>query len=707
MKFIFIHFIIVLFFIRDDVFGAVPTGQPSGQPTGLPTISTSQPSAEPSGQPTSLPSGQPTSLPSGQPTGTPSAVPSGQPSTFPTSEPSRVPSGEPTGQPSSVPSIPTSNPTSSAPTRVFDTHVVVGTLDFEASDTRPCQPLTLNLSMTFNQQPSTDVLYGRQFMLLLPGITNGDCIVGGNSGVDVPNMTIYDASGLFSVHYYEGDWRNYFADTYLMLETSEAIDPDIVYTILIDRDNGLKRSCLNTSSFEMHEYRPSLGYYEVIGTLDLVGMPEDVFSQCFPIYSQLEFYPRQQKVPNEITATFGFASRLELGDIIRVFLPGFTRAGKYIANIEELSTLSTIADYSLLSHVSWNTVFDWNYTWHEGSFSDGYANSYVEFTPLLWVYGPSKSIDDFPRRNEIFSLTISRTSQVSPYCGQKTDFEGFAFELIGDWFSINKTSFASSSGIGFGCDGQNRCNGNGQCNYCTSTCDCYDGFGSERDRAFAVTDDFAPDCSSSICPVGPAVRNLGRDSLFPLRQHRLMECSNNGKCNRNNGTCTCFKGFGGAACEKMDCPGTPACNGRGQCLPTTVLAVREDALPLSTETVQYRHYEGGDGRSWDANFGHSCVCDSSWSVGLQDGQTQQAEYFGPSCEYRHCPTGDSPQTVGVDETDCFNKTVTGTGELGLVGNKCHVDCSDLGVCDYNSGVCSCFDGYEGSNCGMEVEISEI
>ena len=401
---------------------------------------------------------------------------------------------------------------------------------------------------------------------------------------------------------------------------------------------------------------------------------------------------------------FTLASQLGHGDIIRVYLPGFTNAGRYLTNIEESAITSSAGGGTTLAQVDWFTNFDWTNTWHEGNFSDGYAGSYVEFSPLLENWVPIGSTDHFPGRNNEFNLTISRTSQLSPYCGQKRDFEGYAFEVFGSQFNISRTVFDTSAGIGFGCDAQNKCSGNGDCNFCTSTCECFDGFGSARDITYAVADNFKPDCSSLTCPVAPAVRNAGRDMLTPSRQHRLMECSNNGKCNRNNGTCTCFKGFGGAACEKMDCPGTPACNGRGQCLPTTVLAVREDALPLSTETVQYRHYEGGDGRSWDANFGHSCVCDSSWSVGLQDGQTQQAEYFGPSCEYRHCPTGDSPQTVGVDETDCFNKTVTGTGELGLVGNKCHVDCSNLGICNYTSGLCACFTGFGGSNCASRVEV---
>ena len=37
--------------------------------------------------------------------------------------------------------------------------------------------------------------------------------------------------------------------------------------------------------------------------------------------------------------------------------------------------------------------------------------------------------------------------------------------------------------------------------------------------------------------------------------------------------------------------------------------------------------------------------------------------------------------------------------LGLTGNKCHIDCSHRGICDYKTGQCTCFDGYWGDNCG--------
>jgi hypothetical protein len=41
---------------------------------------------------------------------------------------------------------------------------------------------------------------------------------------------------------------------------------------------------------------------------------------------------------------------------------------------------------------------------------------------------------------------------------------------------------------------------------------------------------------------------------------------------------------------------------------------------------------------------------------------------------------------------------------GSEGNKCHVDCSNKGVCDHMTGTCKCFDGYYGNNCGKRAPV---
>merc|ERR1711907_787175 len=98
------------------------------------------------------------------------------------------------------------------------------------------------------------------------------------------------------------------------------------------------------------------------------------------------------------------------------------------------------------------------------------------------------------------------------------------------------------------------------------------------------------------------------------------------------GTCTCFEGFDGEACQRSKCPND--CSGHGQCVSIKRMATMTNALPLSAATT----YTGDeDFTTWDQDMIYGCVCDSTWGVGLASGQRQEPEYFGADCSLRHCP----------------------------------------------------------------------
>jgi hypothetical protein len=182
----------------------------------------------------------------------------------------------------------------------------------------------------------------------------------------------------------------------------------------------------------------------------------------------------------------------------------------------------------------------------------------------------------------------------------------------------------------------NNCNGHGYCgDY--SICVCSRG----PDGEFAFT---GADCSQRTCPKGTAWIGhvVGANDIHPS-----VECSNKGLCDRQTGTCQCYDNYEGLACERTVCPFD--CNGRGECYTAKQLA-EEAGTEYSTP--------------WDSKKHVGCVCD-----------------FG----YRG---------VGCQEIECQSKSDVMKG----FGNEAGRDCSGRGTCNYQTGRCKCFIGYEGGAC---------
>ncbi|KAA0171221.1 hypothetical protein FNF28_00986 [Cafeteria roenbergensis] len=201
----------------------------------------------------------------------------------------------------------------------------------------------------------------------------------------------------------------------------------------------------------------------------------------------------------------------------------------------------------------------------------------------------------------------------------------------------------------------------------------------------------------------------------------------------------CLAGFTGEACQRSACPSD--CSGHGKCVSIRQMQAMANAMPFGHNDANYGGAEGSFTFDQDRIFG--CVCDSRWPVGYGPGETQAAEYFGHDCSLKRCPSGDDPRTVRdtgmlahhdwLDETNCHLKDRNGTvwrGQVdadgnpdyssnvpaagtvvhgtvppagqyvnaGAVGNKCHVSCSNRGVCDHQTGTCSCMAGSYGEAC---------
>ncbi|KAL4093706.1 hypothetical protein PRIC1_011138 [Phytophthora ramorum] len=160
------------------------------------------------------------------------------------------------------------------------------------------------------------------------------------------------------------------------------------------------------------------------------------------------------------------------------------------------------------------------------------------------------------------------------------------------------------------------CSGHGRCNT-HNLCEC-------DARHFGF------DCSQKRCPLGPAW-------VAPARAtddaHYLVECSNKGVCDYEEGACRCDEGFVGSACQRLKC--SSGCNSAGQCLSLKELSA---TYAVGTEPL----YD----TAWDATMIYGCKC--------------RKGYHGYDCSLKSCPRGDDPLTTGQkNEMQIVQCTATG------------------------------------------------
>ncbi len=97
--------------------------------------------------------------------------------------------------------------------------------------------------------------------------------------------------------------------------------------------------------------------------------------------------------------------------------------------------------------------------------------------------------------------------------------------------------------------------------------------------------------------------------------HAYSECSNKGICDRDSGTCDCFEGYEGSACQRASCPvsSNGVCSGHGTCKTISELAADDNSNVY---------------RLWDEDKTMGCDCD--------------AGYSGADCSARVCKHGADP-----------------------------------------------------------------
>lgn len=191
----------------------------------------------------------------------------------------------------------------------------------------------------------------------------------------------------------------------------------------------------------------------------------------------------------------------------------------------------------------------------------------------------------------------------------------------------------------------NMCGSGGICiqqdgNSPSAVCSCFPGF-------------YGLDCSLRLCPSGNAWVDF--PSANDVAHAAFTECSNQGTCDRNLGSCRCRLGFTGPACELLLCPaGTSLrgyqeqCSGHGRCVTLREAGERMDGRAFTSAAS----YAG-----WDQDMLAGCACEAGWE--------------GPACDLRSCPKGDDPETPGLPEVqllECTCSTCAGGVRLTFEGD---------------------------------------
>jgi hypothetical protein len=182
--------------------------------------------------------------------------------------------------------------------------------------------------------------------------------------------------------------------------------------------------------------------------------------------------------------------------------------------------------------------------------------------------------------------------------------------------------------------------------------------------------------------VGSTVYPFGTTEQYPdafdQEGHFYMECSNKGLCNRDDGSCECFPGYEGSACQRASCPND--CSGHGTCETIKELAEDREDGDLAKGAYAMSGYASAHAGIGDLS-GIGDITYELWDKTLTMGCKCDPGFMGPDCSMKICRYGVDPLFIpsnylysadGVIEYDWdaphFEKAyVEIIGEAGMKG----------------------------------------
>lgn len=208
------------------------------------------------------------------------------------------------------------------------------------------------------------------------------------------------------------------------------------------------------------------------------------------------------------------------------------------------------------------------------------------------------------------------------------------------------------------CAGHGTCNGDGTCTceieYKGLNCNVPSGLGGDGEVAM-------------LPPKKLPQVNIGKImGAFKMNPEPVCpeKCNGNGKC-QPGGTCSCFVGYSGAACQNF-CPNF--CSGQGQCVDGACLCLASyGGVDCSIKICCSGH--------GDCTVPDTCICDAGW-MGAQCEMAMSCA--DPECSgHGTCEAGSCTCDPGWSDPICKSPPK----ECG--------PCPPGGECDRESGVCMC------------------
>ena len=294
-----------------------------------------------------------------------------------------------TTTPTFVPSVfPTTFKPTQYPTGLYQYANLTGHVRFDPTYTGLCT----NVAIKIQFMVARVIRYHDVIRLSTPGLTSGSCFTP-ESGLNIPIVKLLNSSE-FTANYVEGNYTYGFRDSYFEFSVNllKGLQIDTPYSILIDRANGLRRSC--SSNYTQWNVRTGrcnrmlhCKHYQMFGTLPVTSPFNPIYqtnsaSKCFAYNSSLSITPSNARLIHQLQFNFFFAFPLQHDSYLIIHLPGFTNRQKY-TNVSQYNTIKFDLDLgsnfmdllgkttnltngpSWKTGVYWTSGFDWEGYWYE------------------------------------------------------------------------------------------------------------------------------------------------------------------------------------------------------------------------------------------------------------------------------------------------------------------------------------------------------